>query len=402
MSHHDSQNRTTDLRFLIALVYFPTLLMYIGWGMIIPVVPLFARELGAGLAMAGIVVSFRGAAPVLFNIPAGMLISRFGNRPTLIAATILAALTALATGLSRNIAVLAVATFILGGTQITWNMSRLAFIRSVVPVEVRGRAISAIGGIVRIGTFIGPIIGGYIGKHAGLPAVFFAQAAVVGIVLVTVSVRRKHVEPAPDTTEAPASLRAVLRMFKTHAGSFLTVGMVTVAFGIVRSARQIIFPLWGESISIDVAQIGLVVGLSSAVDMLFFYPAGLLMDRKGRKWAAVPSLLTMSVGLALLPAAETFAAVLLVGLVIGLGNGFGSGIVMTMGSDLAPDRNTGEFLGLWFLVANTGAMIGPLVIGGLAEGLSLGLASLVTAGLGVAGVLFLLVFVQETRTKPSA
>ena len=307
---------------LIIQVYLPAFFINVGWSMAIPILPLFARELGASLAMAGLVVAAMGLGPFILNIPSGILISRYGNRLILLLTMVLALLASIATGFARGVGLLLITTVLRGGTQTVWMMSRVNYIRSIVPVEQRGRAIASIGGIYRIGGFIGPIIGGIVGKYLGLASVFFVQAGIILLVLVHFLVSRKTREiHAPKPEAKSEGLSAVGRVLKDHKNSFLTVGLVTIAFGVVRTARHVIFPLWGEKIGLDVAQIGLILGLISAVDMTLFYPAGLIMDRKGRKWAAIPALLIMSLCFFFIPVAGSFAALLIIWLLHGFGNG---------------------------------------------------------------------------------
>ncbi len=106
----------------------------------------------------------------------------------------------------------------------------------------------------------------------------------------------------------------------------------------------------------------LIFGVSGALDMLLFYPAGKVMDRFGRLWVAVPSMLTMAVGLAVLPLAHTAPALAVVAAVLGVGNGMGSGIVMTLGADVAPADVRPTFLSVWRLFQDTGDALGPLVL----------------------------------------
>ncbi len=418
---------SSEKRLIVVLartVYLPGFLMFVGYGMVAPVVPLYATALGGSLAVAGAVVSLRGFGQLLINLPAGMLLSRIGNRRLLLLSTIGALLAALATGLSRSIALLSLCTFLAGGLRSTWAITRVDYIRDLVAPGQRGRAISAVGGTIRVGGFLGPIIGGFVAKSFGYPATFLAQSALVAVAFllylfpgkknplsVTPQPGRtgRSAQPAPEAVSAAAPevesrtprksspLAEIGAVFKNQRRSFLTVGLVAFGFSVVRSARQAIFPLWGDAISLDVVAIGLVVGLSSGLDMLLFAPAGMVMDRYGRKWTGVPSLAVMSVSLLLLPLSRGFAALLAVGLAIGFGNGLGAGIVMTLGADLAPEKNTGAFLGLWFLTAGIGSTVGPLIIGGLADVLSLGTASIVTGWIGLAAVVYFLFFVPETH-----
>ena len=82
--------KKTQLATLVLQIYLPAMLMHVGWAMVIPVIPLYARELGASHALTGLVVSAKGFGPLLLNIPSGILISRFGNRWLLIVSSVIA------------------------------------------------------------------------------------------------------------------------------------------------------------------------------------------------------------------------------------------------------------------------------------------------------------------------
>jgi MFS family permease len=102
----------------------------------------------------------------------------------------------------------------------------------------------------------------------------------------------------------------------------------------------------------------------------------------------------------LIPLAADFTGLLLAAMVIGLGNGLGSGVMMTLGADLAPPEATGEFLGVWRLLGDTGSAVGPIAIGFVAGWFGLAGGALVLAGLGLLASLTLALLVQETRVSP--
>lgn len=390
--------RAFDLRSLIGGVYLPALLFGIGQWMIIPAIPQFAGELGAGVFLSGLIFAARGAGSMIGDVPSGLLASRLGGRITMTAGVLLTAASAAAMGLSAGPAMLAVLTLLNGVAFALWHVSRLAYMTETVPVEYRGRALSLIGGVTRVGFFAGPIIGGALGKAGGLETVFFAQAAVVGLAALLVATRlprgRADGPGAPDRPRV--SLRSVVL---AERRSLLVAGSVAIALVLIRHGRQFLIPVWGSAIDLDPFQIGLVFGFASAIDMVMFYPVGMIMDRWGRKWAIVPSLLVLSASLILMPLADGFGPFLLVGLLSGLGNGLGSGAVMTLGADLSPPDAAGEFLGVWRLVGDVGAVAAPAVVGGLAAVLTLGAAAVSTGGIGLLGGAVMLLLVRETLTR---
>jgi MFS family permease len=165
----------------------------------------------------------------------------------------------------------------------------------------------------------------------------------------------------------------------------------------VRTGRGVLIPLYGgDVLGLDVASIGWISSLASAIDMLLFYPVGMIMDRFGRKFAIVPSFFVQGVGLCLIPLTGGFASLAAVAGLIGFGNGLGSGTMMTLGADLAPESSRGEFLGIWRLIGDLGFMSGPLLAGAVAGALALPAAALVMGGSGLTATLIFTFLVPET------
>ena len=118
--------------------------------------------------------------------------------------------------------------------------------------------------------------------------------------------------------------------------------------------------------------------------MTLFYPAGFVMDRWGRKFVAIPCLAILSVGQLLVPLTHEFWSLALVGVLLGFGNGMGSGIVMTLGADFSPAVGRANFLGVWRFIGDVGTAGGPLLVGGIAAIATLGAASVAIGATGLA------------------
>ncbi len=393
--------QTSLLRSLVGGVYLPALLFGIGQWMIIPTIPQFADELGASVLFSGLIFAARGAGSMIGDVPAGLLSSRLGGRITMTAGVLLTAASAAAMGFSVNPLMLGILTLLNGTAFALWHVSRLAYMTETVPVEYRGRALSLVGGVTRVGFFLGPILGGVLGKFGGLETVFFAQAGVVVAAAFLVATRLPKARAGDGGTpeRARVSLGSVVL---AERRSLLVAGSVAITLVLIRHGRQFLIPVWGDSIGLDPLAIGLVFGFASAIDMVMFYPVGMVMDRWGRKWVIVPSLLVLSASLILMPLTGSFGSFLLVGLLSGFGNGLGSGAVMTLGADLAPRDAAGQFLGVWRLVGDVGAVAAPAAVGGLASVLTLGAAAVSTGGIGLIGGAVMLLLVRETLTRSRA
>jgi len=393
-----------EIRSLILPLYMPTLCIMFGYGMVIPVLPLFARFLGAGLGITGIIVSMRGAGSLIFDLPAGAIISRMGRLPVLVVTAVATVGVAALTGMVGKLTTFAFLTIAMGALHVLWVLSIQTHIRQNLPSYRRGRAMALVGGTLRVGWVLGPIVGGYLGKSYGLQAVYFGQALICFNAFIFILIGSSHYYSKTKVLKGePFRAPGIpfLRTIKGRWDKFLLFGLVVITLQMLRVGWQTLTPLWGERIGLDIAAIGLIFGLSRAVELLLFYPAGILMDRLGRKWTAVPCIALQSIGLVLMPLTGDFLCLMLVSILAGIGNGLGSGIVLTLGADLSPVTSTGEFLGIWQLVGDFGAMSAPLLIGAVAQIIGLQAAPLFIGGIGIAGVWLMIFKVTETLSKTS-
>lgn len=382
------------IRSLTASVYVPSLLFAIGHGAAIPVIALVALDLGASPALAGFIVALRGLGTLVFDIPAGLMVARIGERWSMVAATGTLALVAVGIALQPTIAVYSVLVFLIGCGFSVWSLARLTYATEATPLRQRGRVMSIMGGTMRTGQFVGPLFGSAVIIPLGLAGPFFVQALFAVAAAVTLFFT---IEPAiasgPVETGTAPTLREI---FRDSAKVLRTAGFVAVSIQVLRTSRQAIIPLWGDHIGLDASQISLIFGLSAGIEMAMFYPIGMLMDRKGRRWAALPCLVLLGVGMALIPLTSTFTGLLLLGLFLGVANGFGAGINMTLGSDLSPRLGRSQFFGIWRLVGDVGTAGGPLLVALFTSIASLGAAALAVGGVGLIGAAVMWRSVPET------
>jgi MFS family permease len=374
-----------SLRSIAVPAFGPALLFSIGEGAILPVVALSARGLGASVAVAALVVTLIGLGSWFFNLPASLITLKFGERWAIVgaaaASAVALAAAAVAPLVPEGLWMLAASMVVVGMAASVFSLARQKYLTEAVPVILRARALSTLGGVNRIGIFIGPFIGAAVMQFGGITAAYWAGVvAMAAAAALSVTIPDLAAVPGPaDGTPAPQpTLRSVAA---SHAAVFLSVGLGVLLLSALRASRQVVIPLWAEHLGMDATQASLIYGISGAIDMLVFYPAGKLMDRKGRQWVAVPSTLIMGTAMLLIPLSTGFVGLLLAALLIGFGNGISSGLNMTLGADFSPDNGRGQFLGIWRFMADAGATGGPVLLSGVTAAASLG------AGVGATGVL---------------
>jgi MFS family permease len=382
------------LREIWLSAYGPTALSAVGSGAVLPVVVLSARQLGAGVNVAAFMIALLGIGQLAGDLPAGALAARIGERAALILACGLEAVGMAGCALAPSVGILAASVLLVGLSGSVFGLARQAYLTEAVPISLRARALSTLGGVNRVGMFFGPFIGAAVVARWGTSAAYvvglLASAAAFGLLLVVPDIT--SAERAERQTQPRRPVGAVLL---EHRRTLATLGVGATFIASARSCRTALVPLWAESIGLDAAQTSLVFGIAGAVDMLLFYPAGAVMDRFGRMWVAVPSMVVLGVGMALLPLTHTFVAVTAVAVVLGVGNGIGSGLVMTLGADASPADAPSQFLGGWRLMSDGGNAAGPAIISALTTVVPLAGAAVAMGTVALVGAGWLRVWVPR-------
>lgn len=373
----------------IALPAFgPSLLFGLGEGAILPIVPLLARELGASVSMAAFVVTLIGLGSLANNIPASVITIRWGERWAIIAAGLWSALGMLLAVLLPGVVPLAIGCCMVGMSQAIYSLARQSYLSEAVPAAYRARALSTLGGVMRIGMFIGPFLSAAAVHAFGLKAAFAVGiAGVLAAAAVGARLPDLVAPPRPEgaAPPAPVSLGSIVA---DHRRVFLTLGLGVALVSAVRASRQAVIPLWADHLLLAPAVTSVIYGIAGGIEMLLFYPAGRVMDLKGRRWVAVPSMAIIGVALLLMPFTTGYATLLIAATAIGFGNGIGSGLIMTLGADFSPSHGRQYFLAVWRFLSDLGGACGPALLSALIATASLaggiavtGLLSLLAAGL---------------------
>ncbi len=381
-------------RHLLISIYLPSLLLSVSQQALLLLLPLYVLELGGNTAFAAVVVGMRGLGMLLFDVPAGVLVSRFGDKSSMMGGLACMTLAGMVLALVENLWLLTPFVILYGVGTSAWMLGRLSYMTYALRIAERGRALAVIGGLMRLGAFVGPALGGAAAEFLGYTVAFLGAgiASAGAAFLVWAFTRNLH----PDRSRQDPNLAQLKQLVSSHRQSFATAGFSALAIQLMRSGRQLLIPLFGAAAGLDAAVIGVIYSLSAALDMSLFYPAGLVMDRWGRKWMGVPSMALFVFTLTLFPFVTGFYSLLGVALLLGLANGFSAGLVMILGADLAPRDLRGEFLGVWRLIGDLGWGGGPMLIGLLVETASLTAATLAVAGIGFLGLSVLVLFVDET------
>lgn len=399
---------TTDAAFpwrsVVGPVFLPTLLFSIGEGAIIPIIPVVASNLGSGLAGAGLIAAMVIVGELIGDIPSGIIVARVGERRSMIGAAILASIGVLICVAAGTPVVLGLGVFLIGLATSVFALARHAFMTSYVPLRYRARALSTLGGTFRLGYLIGPFLTAAVVGAAGAPGSAFwiqlAGCAAAGLVLIvlrdpesSLSARTPSGALRAGELEVESEARGLFPTVWANRRVLATVGSGSALVAALRASRQVLLPLWAVSIGLGETSTALIIGVAGVVDFALFYSGGWIMDRFGRQWVAVPSMVGLGIGHLVLAATHDLSwrvpGFIAVAVFLSLANGIGAGMLMTIGADLADPHDPAPFLGAWRFTNDSGSALAPLVISGVTALASLPMAAVVLGIMGLGGAVIL-------------
>jgi MFS transporter, DHA1 family, multidrug resistance protein len=388
----------------------------LGFGIIVPVTPIYARTFGVGEAAIGLVVAIYGLGRFLFSVPVGQAADRFGRRRTIFAGTLLTCAGSFLCGLAGDFTQLLVYRFVAGIGSTTVITGTQIVVADVASRENRGRMMSTYQGFFSFAVGVGPSIGGLVAVLAGPRAPFFVFAAltlVAGMIALTQlpeTGRRQSPGPLVDPlTEkgagpagvgvAPPASRVLLRQLLTNVG-FLCVSFVTFQAAFTRTgAIFAVVPLLGvERIGLDTAAVGLAITSGNLLNLAAIAVAGVLADRYGRKPVIVPSCLLTAAAFAGFAYAQDYPTFVLSAVLWGVGSALG-GSAAAYAADQAPPGGNGVTMGIYRMLSDAGYIAGPALLGLLAAGAGAQASLLAAAALALAAMIPFALLAPETRPR---
>lgn len=359
---------------LVVPVFIPSALFSIAENSLIPLIPASAERLGADLATASIVAGILMFGVLFADLPAAKFIALVGERRGMLFASMAAAAGIVLVGVANNLLVMSVGVFLVGACAAVFGLARHTYIAEHVPFEVRARALSLLGGMFRAGGVFGPLLAAALIALGDVHAVYWVAVALCVAAAVLVYTTKDD----RAANEANQIRHSTWHITKREWKKLSTLGVASSFLAIVRTARIIGLPIWALYLKVPPGTATLFIGIAASLDLLLFYTSGQVMDKWGRRAAAVPTMFLLGLTMFVLPLTTDAWGILWIGLAMSIANGLGSGLIMVLGADLAPPDARGEFLAAFrLMIDGSTSMTAPI----------LSLAA-VTVGLGFGFVFF--------------
>jgi MFS family permease len=381
------------LRSVAIAAFGPATLFGLAEGAMLPVIALSSVDRGASTAIAALISALLGIGSLVTNIPSGILATRIGERQSMLVAAavagtgLLLCLVNLGRG-ALSLVVFGAGVLLLGAASSVYTLARQSYLTELVPREMRARALSTLGGTLRIGMFAGPFLGAGAEELRGLPGAYYVSlAAMTGAAVIVCRVPDLDKSEERKAAAAEVTSRDIL---KRYWRTFATLGTGVVLLQAIRQTRQVVIPLWAAHIELPPTASSVIYGIAGLIDLMTFYPAGKVMDLHGRRWVAVPCAAVLGISFVVMAFTHAASTLALTAVIMGFGNGIGSGIVMTLAADTSPEIGRPKFLGLWRELSDAGQGTGPLILSAVtaAAGLAVGITVIGLAGFAAAAAMW--------------
>lgn len=352
------------------------MIMMLGMGVISPILPQYAQTFGVNITMVGMLITGFGLARIFVDIPAASMTEKFGRRPVLIAGTIIQTLSSLGCALAANYWQLLVFRVVQGVGSAAFTTAAMIALTDISSHKNRGQVMSTYQGSLLLGAGLGPTLGGFIAQYFDLRAPFFALAALSLVGVVWAYLRIPETRPAELQRETVSfSLNPFAHLpisqIKLMLGNINFLAISIISFGVffmrTGSQNEILPLLAHDRILLDSGQIGVTMTIMSIMNFIVLFACGKLSDRFGRKIIITPGVLLTVVALVMLSQSYSYWFLVVTCIIWGIGTGIAGPIPSAYVADILDRENYSTGMGLFRTVSDLGFVIGPLLLGWMAD-----------------------------------
>jgi len=369
----------------VGVLVFASFFFAVGFGIISPTLPLFARSFGVNHAQVGAILATFAFARFATGLISGKLVDHFGERLVYSFGIGFVSLTSFAAGLAQNYEQLLVFRAVGGFGSSMFSVAAGSILLRAVDDDHRARAQSLYNGSFLVGMMAGPVVGGALsGFSLRAPMIIYGFLLIIASLSGAFLLRNSALAAKPTAKQEreTITLRSALALKPYRIALFISFCTAWVLFGMSRS----ILPLFMvEEIKVSPSFMGLGFTITTIVNGLLLLKAGKLSDINGRRYSAVigTSFLTLFIlAMALTTEPWMFIAA---SVIVGFGGAFLSTTPSAIVGDVLEGKG-GQVIGLFQMSGDAGAMIAPVVLGAIADGYGFRPAFLASAVLMIIAV----------------
>jgi MFS family permease len=338
----------------------------VGFGLISPVLPQFARSFDVGVTAASVIVSAFAFFRLLFAPAGGSLVARLGERPVYITGLVIVALSTGASAFAQSYWQLLVFRSLGGIGSTMFTVSAMALLVRLAPPLIRGRVSSMYGSAFLIGGVIGPVIGGALGELGmRVPFVVYGVALLIAAALVAVMLRGTPLRADPTQGALPPMTVAEAVQDSAYRSAMVSAfANGWTNFGV----RVAILPLFAVAVVGETWAAGVVLAAGAAATAVTLQFSGRVADTLGRRRPILVGLVLSAVGMGAMGLAGGLVAIIALTTVLSVGAGLLNPAQQATVADVVGNgRSGGKVLAAFQMCQDAGGIGGPVVIGAVAD-----------------------------------
>ena len=372
----------------------------LGYGVVSPVLPQYARNFGVSISAATFVITAFAVMRLCFAPATGLLIQRLGERRVYVTGILIVAVTTGACAFAQTYWQLLLYRSLGGIGSTMFFVSALGLMIRISPEDARGRVAGMFSTSFLLGSVGGPVLGAAtVGLGLGAPFIIYGVALVIAAAVVFFSLRNSSLAAPAQQTEPTVTVRVALRQRAYRAALLSNFAMGWSVFGL----RMALVPLFvAEALDQGPGVAGLTLAVFAIGNVSAVFPSGYLSDRVGRRTLLIIGLSVSAVATAVVGFSTSLPLFLAGAYVAGAASGMFSSPQQAAVADIIGSKaRAGTAVATFQMMADLGSIIGSLVVGQVAQHTSFGWAFVVSGGiLLVAAVGW--TFAPETRGRPPA
>jgi MFS family permease len=343
--------------------------------LLIPVLPLFARDLALSEAQIGVALAAFAVSSMFLRPCAGWAADRFGRRPLMLLGGAVFVLAPLGYGMSVGLASLTAVRLLHGVGMGLYPTAATAMASDLAPPARRAEIMGVFGMAGGLALALGPITGVALERGVGLHALFAISAALAAVGLALSA-------SVTETLSAPTT--APFRIATTMSRTAVFPSLLELCLMLTYGALITFLPLHADRHGLNPGLFFLIYALAlTAVRQ----PAGRISDRRGRAPVAALALLTSAVALAIVALSDSVVGLMAGGLVYGIGHGMAQPVLIAWCVDRVGPSERGRAMGTFYTALELGIAIGAMTAGVTVARIGFAATFLVAAGVALAAAI---------------
>jgi len=389
-----------SLRMDVISIYVPSFFIFVGMSIVSPILPLYAKSFDVSYTLVSLAISAYAFGRFLADVPSGLLSDRWGRRPLMIWGTLILAFTAFLNARATSFVEFLIYRLIQGVGSAMWMTSRSTLLADVLRPDERGRVMGYFQSFQLLGSSAGPVIGGYVAATWGLQSTFYFYALLGLVSLVITYIWIKEPEGLAEKKHMTHfDWPTAKRLLSNRSFSLACLATFTIFF-MRTGIRGTMIPLYADGeLGLSETEIGAVISYSTIINLILAVPMGHAIDYYGRKPAIVKSLfVTMFAALAF-PNTTDYFTLSLASVLLGVGTSGAGQAPLALATDATIDEPRGISMGIYRLFGDVGFVVGPIILGLIADGMGLRAPFYFTAMLLLVSTILIQIFAVETYSK---